>query len=71
MKRWALSPRMRTTFFAVNFDGDGASVADIAAYLGMAERTVRDRIKKMGGEFTLDKGIVHREPECADLDPDI
>ena len=67
----AAEEEFRKAFFAVNFDGGGASVADIAAYLGMAERTVRDRIKKMGGEFTLDKGIVHREPECADLDPDI
>ena len=61
----------RRAFFAVNFDGSGASVADIAAYLGLAERTVRGRIQKMGGEFTLNKGVVHHEPENACLDPDI
>ena len=63
----------RTAFLAVNFDGTGALVSDIAAYMGLAERTVRDRIKKMGGEFTLDKGkgIVRCETEQADLEPDI
>ena len=58
----------RTAFHAVNFDGSGASVADIAAYMGLAERTVRDRVKKMDGEFVLDKGMVRSGTEKADLD---
>ncbi len=61
----------RTAFLAVNFDGNGALISDIAAYMGLAERTVRDRIKKMGGEFTLDKGMVHYATETTDLNPEI
>ena len=60
----------RKAYCAVNFDGTGATVVDMAAYLGLAERTVRDRIKKMGGEFTLDRGLVHLKPINTDLDPD-
>ena len=56
---------------AVNFDGSGASVSDMAAYMGLAERTIRDRIKKMGTEFTLEKGMVRSSMERADLAPDI
>ena len=61
----------RTAFQAVNFDGSGASVADMAAYMGLAERTIRDRIKKMNDEFTLEKGMVRCLSERADLTPDI
>ena len=61
----------RTAFQAVNFDGSGASVADMAAYMGLAERTIRDRIKKMNNEFTLEKGMVRATTERADLDPNI
>lgn len=60
----------RTAFQAVNFDGNGASVEDMAAYLGLAERTIRDRIKKMNGEFTLDKGHVFLTELCPDLPPE-
>ena len=67
----AAEEEFRTAFLAVNFDGSGASVADIAAYMGLAERTVRDRIKKMDGEFTLEKGMVRSSTECPDLTPDI
>ncbi len=41
-----------------NMEGNGVTVQDMAAHLGLAERTVRERIKKMGGEFILDKGII-------------
>ena len=61
----------RTAFQAVNFDGSGASVADMAAYMGLAERTIRDRIKKMSTEFALEKGMVRPLTERADLTPDI
>ena len=60
----------RTAYAVVNFDGTGASVADIAAYLGLAERTVRDRIKKMRKEFFLDNGIVRCEPEIDEMNPE-
>ena len=61
----------RTAFQAVNFDGSGASVADMAAYMGLAERTIRDRIKKMSTEFALEKGMVRPLTEQANLNPDI
>ena len=60
----------RTAYMAVNFDGTGATVEDIAAYLGLAERTIRDRIKKMNGEFTLDKGHVFMNELSPDLTPE-
>ena len=55
----------RNAFQAVNFDGSGATVADMAAYMGLAERTIRDRIKKMNGEFKLDNGTVRNATEMA------
>lgn len=30
----------------------------MAAHLGLAERTIRERIKKMGGEFILNNGTI-------------
>lgn len=40
--------------------GDTPSVSDVAEYLGISERTVRDRIKEHGG-YTIEDGIVHRK----------
>ena len=31
---------------------------EMAAYLGLAERTIRERIKKMNGEFILENGVI-------------
>nr|WP_288975905.1 AAA family ATPase [uncultured Blautia sp.] len=39
--------------------GDMPSVANVAEYLGISERTVRDRIKEHGG-YTIEDGIVHK-----------
>ena len=50
--------RNEKDFQVVNLDGNGATVADLAAYMGLAERTIRDRIKKMQPEFKLEKGVV-------------
>ena len=60
----------RTAFQAVNFDGSGSTVADMAAYMGLAERTIRDRIKKMNGEFILENGIVRMTSDVPDLAPE-
>ena len=60
----------RTAFQAVNFDGSGSTVADMAAYMGLAERTIRDRIKKMNGEFILENGIVRMTSDVPDLVPE-
>ena len=61
----------RTAFQAVNYDGSGASIADMASYLGLAERTIRDRIKKMRDEFTLEKGMVRHVPQSTNPSPEI
>ncbi len=60
----------RTAFQAVNFDGSGSTVADMAAYMGLAERTIRDRIKKMNGEFILVNGMVRMTSDVPDLVPE-
>ena len=60
----------RTAFQAVNFDGSGSTVADMAAYMGLAERTIRDRIKKMNGEFILENGMVRMTSDGPDLVPE-
>ena len=48
----------RTAFAFLNMEGTGVSVKDLAEYLDLAERTIRERVKKMGDEFILDNGIV-------------
>ncbi|MBQ9402094.1 MAG: AAA family ATPase [Clostridia bacterium] len=60
----------RTAFQAVNFDGSGSTVSDMAAYMGLAERTIRDRIKKMNGEFILENGMVRMTSDVPDLVPE-
>ena len=49
----------RTAFDALNMDGI-VKIADLAEYLGVADKTVYARIKKMEGEFLLEKGAVRR-----------
>ena len=47
----------RTAFDALNMDGR-VTVKDMCEYLGVIDKTIYSRLKKMGGEFTLDKGII-------------
>ena len=49
----------RTAFDALNMDGI-VKIADLAEYLGVADKTEYARIKKMEGEFQLEKGAVRR-----------
>ena len=42
--------------------GDEPSVNDVAEYMGVSDRTVRDRIKEHGG-YVIEDGIV-RKKEC-------
>ena len=63
----AAEEEFRTAYQAMNFDGKGVTVEDMAAYLGLAERTIRDRIKKMKGEFTLDRGHMYLTESGTDL----
>lgn len=48
----------RNAFLMNNTDGTGVSVKDMATHLGLAERTIRDRVKKLSGEFLLDDGVI-------------
>jgi hypothetical protein len=48
----------RNAFQLLNLDGTGVTVDEIGAYLGLAERTVRGRVKKLKDEFWLDGGTV-------------
>ena len=48
----------RTAYQMENMDGSGVSVKDMAAHLGLAERTVRNRIERMNGEFVLENGLI-------------
>ena len=34
------------------------TVKDMAEYMGVIDKTVYARLKKMGNEFTLDKGVI-------------
>ena len=47
----------RTAFSALNMDGK-VTVKDMAEYMGVIDKTVYARLKKMGDEFTLDKGVI-------------
>ena len=52
----------RSAFQLENMDGKGVSVKDMAAHLGLAERTIRERVNKMNGEFILEDGMI-RTPD--------
>ena len=48
----------RLAYQAENMDDNGVSVNDMATHLGLAERTIRERVKKMDGAFILRNGII-------------
>jgi hypothetical protein len=61
-------------------DGDSVSVQDMMEHLGISDKTVYARLKKMNGEFTLKKGrIYHNDqsqikmltPDNDELEPDL
>lgn len=47
----------RTAFDALNMDGK-VTVKDMAEYMGLIDKTIYSRLKKMGDEFSLDKGVI-------------
>lgn len=47
----------RTAFTALNMDGK-VTVKDMAEYMDVIDKTVYARLKKMGDEFRLDKGVI-------------
>ena len=54
----AAAEEFRNAYQMENMDGKGVSVKDMAAHLGLAERTIRERVNKMNGEFILDEGMI-------------
>ena len=51
----------RNAYDILNMDGN-VTVKDMMAYLGVSDKTVYARMKKMDGEYTLEKGrIIHNE----------
>lgn len=49
----------RNAYAMNNLEGTGVSVKDMAAHLGLAPRTIRERVQKLGSEFILDGGKIH------------
>ena len=49
----------RNAYNALALDGQ-VSVADLAAYMEISDKTIYARLKKMGGEFVLEKGAIRR-----------
>lgn len=42
--------------------GDDPAVKDVADYLGIAERSVRDRVKEHGG-YVIEDGVIHKKSQ--------
>ena len=55
----AAAEEFRTAYRMNNLEGTGVTVKDMAAHMGLAERTIRERVKKLEGEFYLDGGIIY------------
>ena len=52
---------IRMAYIACSIDpSKPVTVADLAAYLGLSDRAVRDRVKEMPDEFTKSRGVVTR-----------
>ena len=68
----AAADEFRTAFDAQNMDGS-VSVKDMMSYLGISDKTVYARIKKLDGEFTLEKGRIYRHEaaQMSVLEPDL
>ena len=49
----------RTAYDICNMDGK-VTVQDMMEYLGVTDKTIYARLKKMGGEFILEKGTIKR-----------
>ena len=54
------SEEIRTAFDIENMDGKGVPLKELAAYLDISERAVRERLKKLEGEFKVVQGNVVR-----------
>ena len=54
----AAAEEFRIAYQMENMNGTGVTVKDMAAHLGLAERTIRERVNKMNGEFILEGGMI-------------
>ena len=55
------------TAFDINVEEDGTCKAVVLAeYLGLAERTIRARVKEFSDEYTTEKGIISRNNSLAE-----
>lgn len=52
----------RTAFDALNVDGK-VSVQDMTKYLEVSDKTIYARLKKMGNDYSLRKGVIHQNHE--------
>ena len=50
-------------FDANSFDGITAKQSDLAKYLGISERTIRDRVNEFKDEYTTKDGVVTRKKQ--------
>lgn len=55
----AAAEEFRTAFAILDMDGK-VTIKDMAEYMKVIDKTVYARLKKMGDEFTLDKGVITR-----------
>lgn len=55
----AAADEFRTAYNALNVNGK-VTVSDMAEYLDVIDKTIYARIRKMGGEFVLEKGVIRR-----------
>lgn len=59
----AAAEEFRTAFAALDMGGK-VTVKDMAEYMDVIDKTIYARLKKMGDEFTFDKGVITRtKPE--------
>ena len=49
----------RTAFDALNLDGN-VTVKDMAEYLGVIDKTIYNRLRKLSDEFSLENGVITR-----------
>ena len=54
----------RTAYDALNVDGK-VTVKDMMEYLGVIDKTIYARIRKMSGEFVLKKGQIYRAADVS------
>ena len=52
------SESVRMAYMACSITGGDVTLSELARYLDLSERCVRDRIKEMAGEFSIIKGCV-------------